>query len=300
MSLVFFGSGTFAATVLERISTVHAVQQVIAPPPAPAAYKMQLTAAAQTAKQLRLPVIHCITAEALQQSAAQAVIVCDYGKILPPPLLAAANTALNVHPSLLPRWRGAAPIERALLNGDTEIGVTIMQMNERLDAGDILAQQRLPLTADIPACELRQVLARKGADLLLQVLAAPQAHPPQKQDESQATYADKITRADCCLNFFQSAAQCLRQVLALAPQPAAECFIGGERLRVLAAAAVRRAPAAPGTLLAADTRQGIVIACGSDSLAITRLQRNGRKAMPAVDFLRGKPLAAHVGEVIGS
>ena len=299
MRLVFFGGGRFAALVLERLVVRNDIVQVITPPPMPAQRGMRhrLPPAAAVAQRYQLPLIHAITPDLLRTIAAPAV-VCDYGRLLPPVLLAAApGFILNIHPSLLPRWRGAAPIERAVLAGDSKIGVTIMALNEKLDQGDVLAQQTVA-SDQATAEQLYPLLAATGADLLQQVIAAPEQYPPQPQDGTQATYAAKITAADRLLDFKQSAAACRRQIMALTPKPGAHFFIGNERLRVLAAEVRARPAAKPGTLLAAD--QTILIACGRDALDITCLQRAGRNPMASADFLRGYSLAAYVGRSVGS
>ena len=306
MRLNFFGGGAFAAQVLARVAAVHEVALVVTPAAAASGRKMKprLPPAAEEAQALRLPLHHAATPELLRQSGAKSTVVCDYGRLLPPEILRAAGWAVNIHPSLLPRWRGAAPIERAVLAGDAATGVSIMQMSEGLDCGDVLAQWRMQMTPETGAAELRTTLMQEGAALLLRVLDDPQAHPPRPQDEAQATYARKIAAGDLQLNFGESAVQCRRRVLAFAPRPGAHFFIGGERLRALAAAVVDCAAdemdgaPQPGTLLAADGARGVVVACGEGALSITHLQRAGRRALPAAEFLRGMPLAAVVKKTL--
>lgn len=338
MVLLFFGSGAFAATVLERLAAVHSVAFVITSPPAPAGRKMTLTpcAAEKKARALGIQVLHEIPPRQIElrelqrqmfggkmellrdvspqmmrqmgtRSAKVQTVVCDYGKILSADMLDAvsggkAGGALNIHPSLLPRWRGATPIERAVLAGDVATGVTIMRMNEQLDSGDILAQWAMPLGDEWSAAALAPRLAEQGAALLLQVLAAPQDYPPRKQvqgrDEARVSYAGKIMPHELRLDFNETAAQCRRRVLAFSPQPGAYFLLGDERLRVLSAAAVQGAEgsAEAGTLLAADEKQGMVVACGEGALAITEVQRAGRRAMPVAAFLRGYSLREYIGK----
>lgn len=289
MRIVFFGGGHFAAAVLEQAAAAHEVVQVVTPPAAAAGRKMALALppAAKMAEQLSLPLVHDMEVAALEQLAAQACVVCDYGRMLPPALLAAGGRMLNIHPSLLPRWRGAAPIERAVLAGDRRSGVTIMQMTSRLDAGPILAQWQMPIEGSATAGQLRRIFAGQGAALLLQVLAQPAGYPPAEQDEAQATYAHKITAACRRLDFTRAAEDCLRQVLAFAPAPGAYFFLGQERVRVLKAQVAPSIAAAAGTLRAMDGQRLLVACGGGGALQIDRLQRAGRNAVSAAEFLRG-------------
>lgn len=298
MRLNFFGGGAFAAQVLARLAAVHEVVLVVTPPPAAGGRKMKLRLppAAQEAQARHLPLQHAATPHLLQEAAADATVVCDYGKLLPPAVLQAAGWAVNIHPSLLPRWRGAAPIERAVLAGDAVTGVSIMQMNAELDGGDILAQWQMPLTAETGAAALHTLLAQEGAALLLQVLAQPQRYPPRAQESARATYAGKIVPADLKLNFNETATVCRRRILAFAPRPGAHFFAGGERLRALAAEVLPPPDAAAGTLLAADGARGVVVACADSALAITHLQRAGRRPLAAAEFLRGMKLATQIGK----
>ncbi len=309
MRVVFFGTGTVAATVLQKVAAQHEVQLVVTPPPTMAGRKLRqvLSPVAVTANTLGLSLSHDNGGDEsnyllTQIENAEVVLVCDYGILLPRSLLAAARHTLNVHPSLLPRWRGAAPIERALLAGDSKTGVTIMQLNAHLDGGEILAQQEIPIANGCCGGELTTQLAEAGAQLLLKVLENLPAYTEtaQAQEETQATYAKKITKAERRLDFSQDAQECLRQVRAFAPTPAAYCFIDGQRLNVLAAEVVECAgEEQAGTLIAADAQNKILIACGGgDCLRITRLQRAGRNAMAVEDFLRGYSLNQHIGQMV--
>jgi methionyl-tRNA formyltransferase len=206
---------------------------------------------------------------------------------LPKAILSAARLGcLNIHASLLPRWRGAAPIQRALMAGDAETGVTIMQMDEGLDTGPMLLQERLPIAPEDDAGTLHDKLAAMGARLILQALdvLAARRSTPQDQPAVGATYAAKLTRDDERLDWRRPAIDLARQVRALSPRPGAWFAAGNDRLKVLAADCLERSSeSVPGEVL--DDR--LTVACGSGALRITRLQRAGRAPMSADDVLRG-------------
>ncbi len=223
---------------------------------------------------------------------ADVAVVAAYGLILPQPILDAPRLGcLNVHGSLLPRWRGAAPVQRAILAGDEQTGVTIMQMERGLDTGPMLAAVAMPV-AGKTAGELTTELAEQGATLMVAVLADLPAHPPVIQPEQGVTYAHKIDKAESRLDFSQSAAQVERQVRAFAPAPGAFFELEGERYRVLAAEVVD-AVGIPGTTLDA----ALTIACGEGALRPTLIQRAGKPAMETAALLRGRAIAA--GTVLG-
>ena len=227
----------------------------------------------------------------MASAGADAAVVAAYGDVLPPPVLDAPRLGcLNVHASLLPRWRGAAPVERAILAGDATTGVTIIRMDEGLDTGPVLAQARLDVAPDADAGALRGRLAALGADLLaraLEDLAAGRA-VPRPQPERGATWARKIDRAETRIDWRLPAPALDRLVRAFSPSPGAWFEAGGERVRALSAhvAAPDGAGARPGTVL--DDRAAI--ACGAGILRLDRLQRAGRAPLAAAEFLRGFPL----------
>jgi methionyl-tRNA formyltransferase len=214
-------------------------------------------------------------------------VVAAYGLILPEPILQAPlNGCLNVHASMLPRWRGAAPIQRAILAGDSRTGVTIMQMERGLDTGPILAV--LPVDIDRKtAGELSQELAHLGAHLMVEVLARLYAIGPRPQREAVATYAPKIEKHEARLDFSRTAEEVERQVRAFHPAPGAWFQFEGERIKVLAAE-VSEGSGDPGTVLDED----LAIACGSGSIVPTLVQRSGRAPMRADELLRGFPIPA--------
>jgi len=216
---------------------------------------------------------------------ADIAVVAAYGLILPRAILDAPGLGcLNVHASLLPRWRGAAPIQRAILAGDDETGITIMRMEAGLDTGPMLAVEAVPVDRKT-AGELTRELAEIGARLMVEVLAAVPAETPQP--EVGVTYAAKVDKAETRLDFNASAEQAERQVRAFAPAPGAWFELEGERFRVLAAEVVAGS-GAPGEVL--DER--LTIACGDGALRPLRIQRAGRPVMDVADLLRGRPVAA--------
>jgi methionyl-tRNA formyltransferase len=249
----------------------------------------------QRALQAGIPVCQPVT---LKDSVAQAelaawgadmLIVAAYGLILPPAVLAAPRLGgVNIHASLLPRWRGAAPIARALLAGDTTTGVTLMQMAAGLDTGDLLAQVPVPIHPDDTAALLHDRLALAGAELLLaqlpallagQVVATP-------QDAQAATYAAKLHKAEAQLDWQQSAALIARQVRAFNPWPVATTVLAGQTLRVWAAQVSHHpAQAAPGTVQAAGG-DGIEVACGEGVLRLQQVQLPGKRVITAAELAR--------------
>jgi len=213
---------------------------------------------------------------------ADIAVVAAYGLILPQAVLdAPRHGCVNIHASLLPRWRGAAPVQRAILAGDAETGVTIMQMEAGLDTGPMLAEVRTPVAGKI-AGDLTDELARMGAALVVKVLADLPAFAPVAQPEDGVTYAAKITKEEALLDFTAGAAQAERQVRAFNPAPGAFFLIGEERFKLLAAD-VEDTPGAAGTVM--DDR--LLIGCGADSLRPTLVQRAGKGAMQVDELLRG-------------
>ena len=220
------------------------------------------------------------------------MVVVAYGLILPRKVLAIPRLGCwNVHASLLPRWRGAAPIQRAILAGDLESGVDLMQMEAGLDTGPVLLERRTPIGPDDTGGSLHDRLAALGADVLgegLRRVMAGETLVATAQPESGVTYAHKLDKAEAQLDFHRPAIELERQVRAFDPWPVAEGEIAGERVRVWAAKAIDvPAGAAAGTVLAAN-RDGIDIACGIGALRVTALQRAGGKRIGAVDYLNAR------------
>jgi methionyl-tRNA formyltransferase len=300
LNLVFMGTPAFAATVLGAlIAAGHPILAVYTQPPRPAGrgHRVQLSAVHALALEHRLDVrcpARLRDAQTMAEFAAlgaEAAVVAAYGLILPRAMLAAPRLGcLNVHASLLPRWRGAAPVHRALLEGDIVTGVTIMQMEEGLDTGPILLQQAWPIGPRATAASLTDALAQLGGELVVRALdeAAQGRLDPRAQPREGVTYAPKILGAEGRLDWRLSAEELERRVRALDPWPGA-CFEHrGESIRVLAATVLPGAfGRPPGTVL--DER--LTIACGAGVLRPSRLQRPGRGALDAAAFLRGYPIA---------
>ena len=220
---------------------------------------------------------------------ADAMVVAAYGLILPPAALRAVPRALNIHASLLPRWRGAAPIQRALLAGDAKSGISIMQMDEGLDTGPVLMQEEVAISADEDAGSLHDKLAALGAGLIVRALAelaAGRLHPAP-QDGARTTYAPKIDKRETMLDWSRPANELERAVRAFRPAPGASASLRGEVLK-LWRARVAEGSGAPGTVLRVD--DAVVVACGSGALALTELQRPGRNRMSAKQFVLGHRL----------
>jgi methionyl-tRNA formyltransferase len=228
----------------------------------------------------------------LRDARPDALIVAAYGALLPPVLLDIARLgALNIHASLLPRWRGAAPIQRALLAGDRETGVSIMRMDAGLDTGPVLAQRAIEISPDDDAGTLHNKLASLGAHLMVDTLKALAAGAVQAvvQPEAGATYARKIEKSDARLDWSRSATQLERAIRAFRPAPGAVAMHDGEALKVWHARVVSSERGTPATVLRAD--ESLVVACGEEALEIAELQRPGGRRMSAMTFLRGRPLA---------
>lgn len=296
LRIVFMGTPEFAVPTLEAlVAAGHRVVAVYSQPPRPAGRgkRLQPSPVHGAAEALGIAV-HCpVSLKGAEEQAAFAALDADvavvaaYGLILPPAVLAAPRLGcLNVHGSLLPRWRGAAPVQRAILAGDAETGVTIMQMERGLDTGPMLARVTTPV-AGKTAGELTAELARIGAQAMVDVLADLPGHPPQVQPEDGVTYAAKIDKAESRLDFTLPAIQLERCVRAFAPAPGAFFEWQGERYRVLAAEVVA-ASGTPGTVI--DDR--LTIACGQGALAPRLVQRAGRPAMDTAALLRGHAIPA--------
>jgi methionyl-tRNA formyltransferase len=293
MRLAFLGSPDFAVPALEALHAAgYEIAAVYCQPPKPAGRGQRETPCPvhRAAEALGLPVR---TPARLRREAAEheafaaldldAAVVAAYGLILPKPMLDAPRRGcLNIHASLLPRWRGAAPIQAAILAGDDQTGITIMRMEEGLDTGPMLLSETTPIAPRETAATLHDRLAAIGARLILRALA--ENPPATPQPEAGATYAAKLSKADGALDWRKPAAVLDRQVRALTPWPGTYFDAGGETLRVLEAEPVPAA-APPGTVLG-----GATIACGEGGLRLVRLQRPGRAPLPAEAVLRGFPL----------
>ena len=225
----------------------------------------------------------------IQELAPELIVVAAYGRILPDEILAAPpKGCINVHSSLLPKYRGSAPIHWAVVNGDKETGVTIMHMAHELDAGDIIAQVRTPIGPEETAGELFDRLAPMGADCLKKTVRALEEKriTPVKQDEQKATYAPMLDKTMAELDFTRPAAELHNLIRGLNPWPVAYTHYGDKKLKVFAAR-VEQGSGEPGTVLDADR---FVIACGEGALRFTEVQLEGSRRMSAEEFLRGKKI----------
>jgi methionyl-tRNA formyltransferase len=296
MRIIFMGTPDFAVPTLDALhGTGHEIVAVYTQPPRPAnrGKAPTPTPVHKRANALGLEVRTPTSLKSPEEQAAFAALEADvavvaaYGLILPQEILDAPIwDCINVHASLLPRWRGAAPVQRAILAGDVETGVTIMAMEAGLDTGDMLAVGRTPIDGK-DAGALTHELAGLGARLLLDVLADPGAFPPETQPEEGVTYAAKIDKAEARLDFSRPAIEVTRQVRAFAPAPGAWFELQGERIRLLEAVLCDDT-GAPGTVL--DDR--LTIACGTGSIRPLQVQRAGRGVMGTDDLLRGFAIPA--------
>jgi methionyl-tRNA formyltransferase len=297
MRVVFMGTPTFAVPALDAlVEAGHEVVAAYTQPPRPGGRRGQeLTPSPvqRRAEELGITVCSPVTLRDLAAQAhfasfeADIAIVAAYGLILPQTILdTPPRGCLNIHASLLPAWRGAAPIQRAILAGDSVTGVTIMQMEAGLDTGPMLAAARTPVDGKT-AGELTAELAELGANLMVEVLADLPGRRAEPQPELGVTYAKKIDKAETRLDFTRSADLLERQVRAFAPVPGAWFVLDGERCKLLSAEVVAR-EGAPGTVL----DDALTIACGFGALRPVLVQRAGKPAMAAADMLRGRPVAA--------
>lgn len=316
MKLIFAGTPEFASVALARLLAAgFQVPLVLTQPDRPAGRGMKLQAspvkqlalehhiAVAQPRSLRLdgkyPEDAAAAREAIEAAQADVMVVAAYGLILPQWVLDVPRLGcLNIHASLLPRWRGAAPIHRAIESGDTETGVTIMQMDAGLDTGDMLLVERLPIRSMDTTGSLHDRLALLGGRLIVEALeiAACGGLTAQKQPAEGVTYAHKIEKAEAAIDWTAPAETLARRVRAFNPFPGAATALAGEAMKVWAAHAEDAASGgAPGEVLAADA-DGIRVATGAGVLVLTELQRAGGKRLAVGDFLRGFALAS--GQVL--
>jgi methionyl-tRNA formyltransferase len=302
MRLAFMGSPDFAVPALRALHEAgHSIAAVYCQPPRPAGRGQSVRPCPvhRAAQALGIP-IHTparlrndVDAQrGFQELHLEAAVVAAYGLILPQAMLQAPTRGcLNIHASLLPRWRGAAPIQAAILAGDQETGITIMQMDAGLDTGTMLLQEAVPITAETTCAALHDQLAMLGARLIVTALAT--CPTPVPQNEAEATYAPKLTREDGRIDWTQSAEQIDRQIRAFDPWPSTFTTLGGVALKILAATPTD-GHGPPGMVL--DT--SLSIACGKEALRVRRVQLAGRAAMDTTAFLRGHPVP--LGTVLGT
>lgn len=299
MRLIFMGTPDFAVpTLVELAARGHDIAAVYTRAPKPAGRRMdtQVTPVEREARRLALKVF---TPKTLKDEAAQtefrahkadAAIVVAYGLILPKPILEAPKFGcFNVHASLLPRWRGAGPINRAIIAGDAETGVTIMQMDEGLDTGAMAMVERTPIAADATAGDLHDKLARLGADAMLRALAALERGTltPKPQPDAGVTYAQKISKDETRIDWNKPWQEVHNHIRGLSPFPGAWFEVGGVRVKALRSTK-GQGSGKPGMLL--DGK--LTIACGEGAVQLTQVQRAGKQPMATDEFLRGTPMQA--------
>jgi len=291
MRVVFMGTPAFSVPVLDAlVAAGHDIAAVYTQPPRPAGRGKQDRPGPvhQRALALGLPVQHPKT---LRDPVAQAefaalgadvAVVVAYGLILPQAVLDAPGAGcLNIHASLLPRWRGAAPIHRAIMAGDAETGVCIMQMEAGLDTGPVLLRQATPIGAAETTADLHDRLSGMGAALIVQALGRLSDLRPEPQPEAGVTYAAKIDKAEARVDWTRPAEDVARHIRGLSPFPGAHAGVAGERIKLLRAVAVA-GQGHPGQVL-----HGFTIACGTGAVEVTEAQREGKRPMAAADMLRG-------------
>ncbi|MDH2328521.1 methionyl-tRNA formyltransferase [Cereibacter sp. SYSU M97828] len=294
MRVVFMGTPEFSVPVLEALAAKHEVVCVYSQPPRPAGRgkKDRPSPVQARAEALGIPVRHPVRLRGMEEEFvaldADVAVVVAYGLILPQAVLDAPRLGcLNIHASLLPRWRGAAPIHRAILSGDAQTGICIMQMEAGLDTGPVRLARAVPIGAEETTGELHDRLSAMGAEMILEALATmPTA---VTQPENGVTYAAKIDKAEARIDWSQPAEVVDRQIRGLSPFPGAWCMAGGERLKLLGSRVVDGS-GAPGQVL-----DGLTIACGTGAVEVTLAQREGKRPMRPEELLRGIVLPERLG-----
>lgn len=296
MRVVFMGTPDFSVPVLQAlVDAGHDIACVYCQPPRPAGRgkKDRPTPVHAHAEKLGLPVRHPVSLKTPDAQAefaaldADIAVVVAYGLILPQAILdAPTRGCLNIHASLLPRWRGAAPIHRAIMAGDTETGVCIMQMDAGLDTGDVLARKAIAITPEDTTAALHDRLSLLGATEITAALAALDQLRPVPQPQEGVTYAQKIDKAEARIDWTAPSEQVDRQIRGLSPFPGAWCHSGDERLKLLASR-LSDQKGAPGEVV-----DGLTIACGSGAVEILKAQRHGKRAMETTELLLGFTPAA--------
>lgn len=304
MKILFMGTPTFASAALEAISNgncgeiVGVVTKVDTPKDR--GHKLLPSPVKVTAEALGLPVFQPETfkdgafKDTLDTLSPDVIIVAAYGKILPKYVLNAPKYGcINIHGSLLPKYRGAAPIQRAIMNGEREIGITIMKMDAGLDTGDMLMTRALSFT-DENFGEIYDALARLGGEMIVEALENIDSLIPEKQDDTLATYANKIEKSDCAIDFSRRAKEINDTIRALSPAPCAVAKLGGKLIKFTKAAVIDAPDGKIGEIVAVSAKGDgyIDIQAGSGALRVLRLIPEGKKEMSAGDFVRGRGCAA--------
>jgi methionyl-tRNA formyltransferase len=301
MRIIFAGTPEFAARALAAlIAAGHTIPLVLTQPDRPAGRGMKPSASAvkQLAVEHGLAMLQPASLKdaqaqaALVEAKADVMVVAAYGLLLPQAVLdIPRHGCLNIHASLLPRWRGAAPIQRALLAGDGETGITIMQMDAGLDTGAMLQRVTLPIDANDTAQTLHDKLAALGAEAIVEALQrqAQGGSRGEAQNEAQATYAAKLHKSEALLDWNKSAAELERAVRAYNPFPVASARLNGETIKIWRAKPTVEAAGTPGEIVKVG-RDGILVRCGEGALLVEEVQKAGGKRLAAAQFLAGNPL----------
>ena len=293
MKIVFMGTPDFAVSALARLAEKHDVVCVYtqAPKEAGRGHQLRKSPVQQFAEVHGLPVRTpkslraAEEQEAFRALGADVAVVAAYGLILPKPVLEALPYGcINIHASLLPRWRGAAPIQRAIEAGDKESGITVMKMDEGLDTGDMLMKATVAITAETTGGSLHDALAETGAELIVRTLDNLENIRPEKQSDDDTCYAAKISKEESRIDFSQPAEVLERKIRAFNPYPGMYFEYEGERFKILRAR-VAAENGRPGEIL--EGRERLLVACGKGAIEVTEIQRQGKKSMPAADLLRG-------------
>ena len=297
MKIVFMGTPEFSVPVLDAlVAAGHEIVSVYCQPPRPAGRgkKERPTPVHARANALGLSVRHPVNfkqasdIEAFHDLQADIAVVVAYGLLLPPAILKAPkHGCLNIHASLLPRWRGAAPIHRAIMEGDTQTGTCIMQMDAGLDTGEVLARRERPIEAIDTTASLHDKLSAQGADLIVEVLSNLPNLVPEPQPEQGVTYAKKIDKAEAEIDWSEPAERVDHKIRGLSPFPGAWSVHNGERIKVLLSCHVPDQSGPIGRVLSND----LVVGCGKDSVRLLKLQRAGKSAQETEEFLRGYPIS---------
>ena len=294
MRIIFMGTPDFSVPVLDAlVEARHDIVAVYTQPPRPAGRgkKDRLSPVQARAEELGLLVRHPVALKGADAQAefaalkADVAVVVAYGLILPQVILDAPKQGcLNIHASLLPRWRGAAPIHRAIMAGDAQTGVCIMQMEAGLDTGPVLLREAVDIGAETTTGQLHDRLSQLGSALIVRALAALGEMEAQEQSQAGVTYAAKIDKAEARVDWTKPAVEVDRLIRGLSPNPAAWCMVGDERVKLLGSRVVT------GQGEAGQVLHGFTIACGQGAVEVTTAQRAGKRAMPAAQILQGLDL----------